>query len=209
MRTTPLTVGLVLTALIATGCADGGSGTEGNGGGDTTATDAPTLQPTASPSVTASIFMPPGESEAAITYDETAVPQGATSDIQVRVQDGETYVQFTGTGLEPNRDFGAHVHTQPCGDDPAAAGPHYQNEVDPAAGEGEPSTDPAYANPENEVWLDFTSDDTGNGFASATVPWEFREGEANSVVLHEHHTSTEAGEAGSAGDRLACVTVEF
>ncbi|MEV2278450.1 superoxide dismutase family protein [Nocardiopsis sp. NPDC049922] len=206
MRTTSLTVGLVLTALIATGCADDGTDTEGN---DTAATDAPTLRPTASPSVTASIFMPPGQSEAAITYDETAVPEGATSDIQVRVENGETYVQFTGTGLEADRDFGAHVHTQPCGEDPADAGPHYQDEADPAAGGGEPSTDPAYANPENEVWLDFTSDEDGNGFAATTVPWEFRDGEANAFVLHDHHTMTEPGEAGTAGDRLACVTVEF
>ena len=167
------------------------------------------VQATASPSVTASTFLPPGEGTGAITYDETAVPEGATSDVQVREQDGQTSVRFTGTGLEADRDFGAHVHTRPCGEDPADAGPHYQNEVDPAATEDEPSTDPEYANPENEVWLDFTTDESGNAVSEATVDWEFREGEARSLVLHEHHTNTGEGEAGTAGDRLACVSVDF
>ncbi|CAL9506602.1 hypothetical protein SUDANB121_03565 [Nocardiopsis dassonvillei] len=207
MRTPPLAVGaLALTALLATGC----SGDAGEGGDGSASPQSPAgVQPTASPSVTAGIFMPPGESQAAITYDETAVPEGATSDVQVRVQEGSTSVQFTGTGLEADRDFGAHVHTQPCGDAPEDAGPHYQNDPDPAADAENPSTDPAYANPENEVWLDFTTDESGAATVSATMPWEFREGEANSLVLHEKHTATEHGEAGTAGDRLACVSVAF
>ncbi|OOC55858.1 MULTISPECIES: superoxide dismutase family protein [Nocardiopsis] len=206
MRMTPLAVGLALTAILASGCArpepaadDGSATPEATSG----------TRPTASPMVTASTFLPPGEGTGAITYDETAVPPGATSDVQVREQEGETYVQFTGTGLAPDREFGAHVHTRPCGEKPGDAGPHYQNEADPAATGGEPSSDPAYANPENEVWLDFTTDESGNAYATATVDWEFREGEARSLVLHEHHTSTGPGEAGTAGDRLACVSVDF
>jgi Cu-Zn family superoxide dismutase len=204
MRTTTLTVGLALTTILAAGCSQADTA-----GGDGATPTEEAVQPTTSPSVTASIFMPPGEGGGALTYDETAVPEGATADVQVRVEDEETSVQFTGTGLEPDRDFGAHVHTQPCGDDPADAGPHYQNEVDPAATEDEPSTDHAYANPENEVWLDFTTDEDGNAVSTADVAWLFRDGEAQSLVLHEEHTSTEHGEAGTAGDRLACVTVEF
>ncbi|WP_017569504.1 superoxide dismutase family protein [Nocardiopsis halotolerans] len=206
MRITPFAAGLALTAVLATGCSQPAPSEE-NGG--SAAPDSSPPQPTASPSVTVSTFLPPDEATGAFTYDETAVPPGATSDVQVRVQDGRTHVQFTGTGLAADRDFGAHVHTRPCGEDPADAGPHYQNEVDPAAAEGEPSTDPAYANPENEVWLDFTTDADGNARTSAMVDWEFREGEARSLVLHERHTSTEEGEAGSAGDRLACVSVDF
>jgi len=205
MRTSPLTVGLALTAFLATGCAQADQETS-----DGSASSAPPVsQPTASPSVTASIFMTPAEGVGAVTYDETAVPEGATSDVQVRVQDGGTYVQFTGTSLEADRDFGAHVHTEPCGAEPEDAGPHYQNDPDPAASGDEPSSDPAYANPENEVWLDFTTDEGGSAQSSATVDWEFREGEAQSLVLHEQHTMTGHGEAGTAGDRLACVTVEF
>ncbi|WP_159944172.1 MULTISPECIES: superoxide dismutase family protein [unclassified Nocardiopsis] len=205
MRTTPLAASLTLAAILAVGCAspdpsdDGGSAASGT----------PETQPTASPSVTASTFLPPGEGTGAITYDETAVPEGATSDVQVRTEEGRTHVQFTGTGLEADRDFGAHVHTKPCGEEPGDSGPHYQNEVDPEASEDSPSTDPAYANPENEVWLDFTTDESGNAVSTATVDWEFREGEARSLVLHDHHTSTEEDEAGTAGDRLACVSVDF
>ena len=205
MRTTSPAVGLALTAFLVAGCAQGAPTTN-----DGSTSDAgPSAQPTAEPSVTASIFLPPSESTGAVTYDETAVPEGATADVQVRVQDGSTYVQFTGTGLEADRDFGAHVHTDPCGENPDDAGPHYQDEADPEATKDEPSTDPAYANPENEVWLDMTTDSSGNAYITSTVDWEFREGEANSLVLHDEHTSTHEGHAGTAGDRLACVTVEF
>ncbi|GAB2513147.1 superoxide dismutase family protein [Nocardiopsis aegyptia] len=204
MRTTTLTVGLALTTILATGCSQAETPDEGTA----TPTDQ-SVQPTTSPSVTASIFMEWSEGAGAVTYDETAVPVGATADVQVREEGEQTSVQFTATGLEGDRDFGAHVHTQPCGEEPSDAGPHYQNEADPAATEDEPSSDPAYANPENEVWLDFTTDADGNAVTTATVDWTFREGEARSLVLHDQHTSTEHGEAGTAGDRLACVTVEF
>ncbi|KOX11208.1 superoxide dismutase family protein [Nocardiopsis sp. NRRL B-16309] len=204
MRTTTLTVGLALTAILATGCAQAETPEE-----ETAAPTEQSVQPTTSPEVTASIFMEWSEGAGAVTYDETAVPVGATADVQVREGDGRTSVQFTGTGLEGDREFGAHVHTRPCGEEPSDAGPHYQNEADPAATEDEPSSDPAYANPENELWLDFTTDADGNAVSTATVDWTFREGEARSLVLHEQHTSTEHGEAGTAGDRVACVTVEF
>ncbi len=205
MRTTSPAVGLALTAFLVAGCAQGAPTTND---GSASGAD-PSAQPTVEPSVTASIFLPPGESTGAVTYDETTVPEGATADVQVRVQDGSTYVQFTGTGLEADRDLGAHVHTDPCGENPDDAGPHYQDEADPEATKDEPSTDPAYANPENEVWLDMTTDSSGNAYITSTVDWEFREGEANSLVLHDEHTSTHEGHAGTAGDRLACVTVEF
>lgn len=204
MRSTTLTVGLALTTILATGCSQAETSDD-----DATAPTEQSVQPTTSPSVTASIFMEWSEGAGAVTYDETAVPVGSTADVQVRAEEEQTSVQFTATGLEGDRDFGAHVHTQPCGEEPSDAGPHYQNEVDPAATEDEPSSDPAYANPENEVWLDFTTDADGNAVSTATVDWAFREGAAQSLVLHDHHTGTEHGEAGTAGDRLACVTVEF
>ena len=113
------------------------------------------------------------------------------------------------SGLAPTRDFGVHVHTQPCGPQPSDACPHYQNDVDPAATPQSPSTDPAFANPGNEVWLDITTDGNGNAQASTTVDWEFRDGEANSVVLHAERTKTGPGEAGMAGARLACIDEDF
>jgi len=109
------------------------------------------------------------------------------------------------TGLLPNRQYGAHAHTKPCGATGDLAGPHYQNVEDPV----KPSVDPAYANPQNEIWLDLTTDATGRGAAVSKVDWTFTDRRAGSIVIHETHTHTAPGHAGTAGARLACVTVGF
>ncbi|MDA8369440.1 MAG: superoxide dismutase family protein [Nocardiopsaceae bacterium] len=149
-------------------------------------------------------FQPYGDDVAAVTYDD-AVPEGATVDVRVTEDDdGEgTEFDLAVDGLEPDRDYGAHLHTDPCGEDPDAAGPHYQNEEDPE----QPSVNPEYANDDNEVWLDFETDSEGAADPDTDVDWTPREGEANSIVIHEQHTMTGEGEAGQAGDRLACVNV--
>jgi hypothetical protein len=46
----------------------------------------------------------------------------------------------------------------PCGAAASAAGPHYQHKRDPQASATAPSVDASYANPQNEVWLDLTTD---------------------------------------------------
>jgi len=73
----------------------------------------------------------------------------------------------------------------------------------------QPSVNPAYANPRNEIWLDFTTDKDGNASATSTVAWQFSRTLPGSVVLHSEHTHTQPGRAGTAGDRLACVNVDF
>lgn len=157
-----------------------------------------------------STFEPAPAEETGVTYDEDAVPAGAEFTVtSTTTNEDGTEVTLEVDGLEAEREFGAHVHTDPCGDAPEDSGPHYQDEEDPDVAESEDSTDPDYANPENEVWLDFTTDDTGAASAEHTVDWQPREGEANSIVLHEEHTATEEDEAGTAGDRLACITVEL
>jgi Cu-Zn family superoxide dismutase len=112
-------------------------------------------------------------------------------------------------GLRPNREYGAHAHKLPCGTaDPLAAGPHFQYVPDPV----QPSTDPAYANPDNEIWLDFTTDAEGDASARAVVEWQFPNaaGErAQSVIVHDHHTATPPGTAGTAGPRYGCLSVPF
>lgn len=72
-----------------------------------------------------------------------------------------------------------------------------------------PSVDPVYANPRNEIWLDFSTDRLGTGFARSTVDWTFGARRAHSVVVHETHTHTNPGHAGTAGARLACLDVAF
>lgn len=141
----------------------------------------------------------------AIRYDKKLVPSGAQATVTLTAEKSGVTTKLEVSGLVPDREYGAHVHVNKCGETGDDAGPHFQHKKDPK----EPSVDPTYANPKNEIWLDFTTDSAGAGTASATVPWEFREGEANSLVLHERHTATEHGEAGTAGDRLACVSVAF
>lgn len=116
-----------------------------------------------------------------------------------------TSTAFVVSGLLPNREYGAHAHAKPCGATGDAAGPHFQYLEDPV----KPSVDPAYANPRNEIWLDFTTTAFGHGFALSKVDWAFGERRAHSIVIHETHTHTDPGHAGTAGPRLACLNVDF
>ncbi|MFJ2769833.1 superoxide dismutase family protein [Streptomyces sp. NPDC087300] len=133
----------------------------------------------------------------ALTYDQTLVPAASRIRVDQRVDENGTTVSLRVRGLTPGHAYGAHVHQNACGAAPEAAGGHYQDSPDPV----QPSKDPAYANPRNEVWLDFTAGADGSGSASARHLWALRPGEAGSVVLHE--------EPGGAGDRVACFTVPF
>ncbi|MEU0530092.1 superoxide dismutase [Amycolatopsis tolypomycina] len=142
----------------------------------------------------------------AVTYRSDLVPAGARAHVfgLSAEHTGTTTLLFV-TGLRPDRAYGAHAHTQPCGATGDAAGPHFQHVPDPV----KPSVDPAYANPRNEIWLDFTTDAIGTGFARSTVDWTFGDRRPKSVVVHETHTHTDPGHAGTAGARLACLTVDF
>ena len=109
-------------------------------------------------------------------------------------------------GLAPNTEYGAHAHTDVCGVTGLAAGPHFQNQIDPVS----PSTNPAYANPTNEIWLDLTTNAAGHGVATTTVPWQFDSSRrARSVIIHVEHTHTGPTDSGVAGARLGCLTVPF
>ncbi|MEU3251712.1 superoxide dismutase family protein [Streptomyces sp. NPDC006997] len=130
---------------------------------------------------------------AAVTYDRSLAPEGAWIEVGQRTDpDGTTTVRLRVTGMRPGARYGAHVHREPCGADPAAAGGHYQHR---------PSGDPAAANPRNEVWLDFRADRHGTGHAVARHAWGFRRAEAASVVLHDARDP--------AGRRVGCFTVPF
>jgi Cu-Zn family superoxide dismutase len=146
------------------------------------------------------------------------VRYGATSDIpagaRARVQAvydaaGDTIVTLHVWGLAPDHQYGAHAHKLACGPtDANAAGGHFQNIPFPA---GSTASDPAYANPTNEIWLDLTTDEYGNGVAQTKVPWQFSPTRrAGSVMIHSEHTHDGSdGPAGTAGSRLACLTVGF
>jgi superoxide dismutase, Cu-Zn family len=146
---------------------------------------------------------PPGD---AITYVQELVPVGARATVAAEEGGDRTTVGLEVAGLQPNRRYGAHAHAKPCGAAGTDAGPHFQLQQDPVS----PSVDPAYANPQNEIWLDFETDAEGAGEATTTVTWDFpADRRAQSVIIHAMPTSTEPGKAGTAGDRAACITVAF
>jgi Cu-Zn family superoxide dismutase len=135
------------------------------------------------------------------------IPQDATAMVTaVYDSAGRSTITLHVKGLEPDTEYGAHAHVNGCGLTGAAAGPHFQHEVDPVV----PSVDPAYANPQNEIWLDLTTNAAGNGVAKAVVPWQFTaDRRPHSVIIHALPTSSAPGSAGTAGTRLACLDVDF
>jgi len=108
---------------------------------------------------------------------------------------GATFVHSSGSWVLSGA--AAPNHQLPCAS--GFAGSHYRN--DPASP----------ASPENEVWLDFTTDDGGTATAVAQVPWVVGHSliapseRASSVVVHDHATNP----AGVAGPKLACIDVPF
>lgn len=150
------------------------------------------------------------------------LPVGAWARVRaVETGSGKTVVTLQVRGFDANETYGAHAHYKPCGSvaAPLATGAHYQDQVDPAVlGTAADyrtvaSVDPAYANPQNEVWLDLTTDSEGNGSAQTVVAWQFRtdaDVHVRSVVVHLNHTSHGGTPpAGNAGPRLGCLTVAF
>lgn len=148
-----------------------------------------------------------GPDATALTYDPARVPVGAGAEVTVTGATDRSTVTLRVTGFPAGRTFGAHLHKKPCGTDPKAAGGHFQHQPDPAATD-KPSVDPKFANPGNEVWLDFTTGADGTATATADQAWAVPAvGGPASLVVHAEKTKTAAGVAGTAGDRLACLTV--
>lgn len=202
-----LTVGLAAVALGLNACGAPQGAGEGPGVGPATetfspeASGSPSAQPTGE--LGSGTFAEYSEGAVAVNYDPTRVPEGSSAQVDLEEAEASTTVALSVEGLEPDMMYGAHVHVAACGEDPDDAGPHYQNEQDPET----PSINQQYANPENEIWLDFSTDPEGNAEARSSVDWQLREGEGRSVVIHAMHTKTEEGEAGTAGDSLACITI--
>lgn len=131
------------------------------------------------------------------------LPAGATARVQaVYTPSGQTVVTLHVEGLKPGTDYGAHAHVGLCAAGVSAGG-HYQFVQGGA-------TDPAFANQDNEIWLDFTTDETGAATSQTKVSWTFpADRRAKSVVVHAHHTHTGPTDSGVAGARLGCLGVDF
>ncbi|WP_344085539.1 hypothetical protein [Luedemannella helvata] len=113
---------------------------------------------------------------------------------------GRATVVFVVTGMPRStwgRRFGVHVHTNRCGRDPAAAGPHYAN---PRAPRGATLA-------EREIWLDVRVLPGGIGVSRHTSTYPLPSDiQANSVVLHAQPTNTVTGDAGA---RVLCTTISL
>ncbi len=156
-------------------------------------------------------FVAPNPGAEAVTYNPALAPVGAAI-LASLLPSGYDYPQTAATlavaGLLPNRGYAVHVHTNACGATGEDAGPHYQNRIDPAASPQAPSTNPEYANPRNEIWLDVRTNAAGSGSANTIVPFTFTDRIPGSIVVHEAMTTATApGQAGNAGARLACLTL--
>jgi Cu-Zn family superoxide dismutase len=116
---------------------------------------------------------------------------------------GKLKLELKVTGMPAMRTFGAHLHRLACTD--TKAGGHYQQSPWPTNTDASSPTDPTYANVMNEVWLDFTTDASGNASFTRTVDWLPRAGEAKGIIIHHMATGT----GGAAGARLACLPIAF
>lgn len=190
---------LALAPLALTAC--GSSGSPQAAAATTTAPAMPSLA--GQPTVVLTRFAKYSSTAQAITYNTTRVPVGADVSVVQLQGGGGTLTVLAVHGLPANQQFGAHVHQNACGKSPEDAGSHYQHKVDPK----QPSVNPAYANAQNEIWLDFTTDNNGFGHAVSTVAWMFDNRPHKSIVIHAQHTITTPGKAGTAGDRLACINL--
>jgi Cu-Zn family superoxide dismutase len=183
------------------------SSTQSSGSSAPTATGTSTGMPAVE--LTADgILTAPDQASNAFTYNPALAPVGAQIAVTLTPSDGSTTATFEASGLLPNRGYAVHLHAKACGPTGDAAGPHFQHNIDPAATPEEPSTNPEYANPANEIWLDVRTDATGSGMSSTKVPFVFTDRVPASVVVHEEMTTaTEPGKAGKAGARVACFTL--
>ncbi|MEO8106817.1 MAG: superoxide dismutase [Actinomycetes bacterium] len=141
------------------------------------------------------------------TYNDDMLPAGARLSVHVAYPgDGMSVVTLTVKGVRANREYGAHAHKAACTSNGADALGHFQYLANPDLLN---PTDPTYANPTNEIWLDLQTNSAGNATSKAVVPWQPDVTRPMSVVIHEMHTGTGPGDAGTAGARLACMTVPF
>ncbi len=150
-------------------------------------------------------FAAPNPGVEAVTYNPAVVPEGASILASV-MPAGHGYAQTVANlsvaGLLPNRGYVARAHTNACGATSEQAGPPYQDRIDPAATQAS-STNPQYANPRNEIWLDIRTDSDGSASSGASVPFTFTNRAPASIVLYD----TQTPPPGQVGVPVACLNL--
>jgi Cu-Zn family superoxide dismutase len=154
----------------------------------------------------------PNTGNLAYTYNPAVAPVGAHLSVLMTPSDESTNAELTVSGLVPNRGYAVEANTNACSPNPAAEGPHYQNRIDPTVSPTSisqaTSTNPDYANPRNEIWLDVRTDATGSGTSRTTVPFVFTDRGPGSVVIHDAAaTAAGPGQVGNGGAPIACLSL--
>ena len=99
----------------------------------------------------------------------------------LRRNNGTTSAYTQVLGLAPLTSYGAHVHNLPCD---LGGGGHYKNDLDVSGAEQA-----------NEIWVSFTTDESGKGLSQGTGEFLARP-EAQSIVVHD-----------TDGGRIACANL--
>ena len=164
-----------------------------------------TLQP---PAQTPLVGSASATTTRAETYNPALAPVGAHLSARLTPSGGKsTTAEFAVSGLLPNRGYAAQAHVNTCGGSPGGVGPDYQNRIDPAVNPTavgvQPSADPQYANPQNEIWLDVRTDSSGAGTSRTTVPFVFTDRGPGSIVVGD----AEQTSLGNGGAPVACLTL--
>lgn len=150
----------------------------------------------------------PNSTSKAITYDPSLAPIGAAMTATVIPTSEGSTAQLTVLGLLPNRGYAVYAYDRPCGETADAAGTRFQDHLDPAATSASPSTNPKYANPDNEIWLDVRTDAAGAGTAATTIPFVLTDRVPRSFVVHDAtQTPTGPDQVADIGARIACLTL--
>ncbi|MDQ4011549.1 MAG: superoxide dismutase [Actinomycetota bacterium] len=156
-------------------------------------------------------FTAPKPGAEAVTYNPALVPEGASilASIMPAGQGyNQTRANLSVARLLPNRAYVLRAHTQACGATVEEAGPPYQDRIDPAATPQASSTNPEYANPRNEIWLDVRTNSDGSASSGASVPFTFTDRAPASIVVYDAQTTATApGQVGQLGAPIACLNL--
>ncbi|MFG1706345.1 superoxide dismutase family protein [Nonomuraea sp. M3C6] len=137
-----------------------------------------------------------GTGTGAIAYDRRLAPKGSQASLTTESTGNKTRTSLVVEGLLPRRHYGAHLHAKACGKKPDDSGPHYQHHA-------------GQINPDSEVWLDVTTNDDGAGRSTARHDWALDPAKLpGSLVIHAQPTKTSGPQVGTAGARIACLTLK-
>ena len=132
------------------------------------------------------------------------VYDGARATAMMMSIDNESTFRVTLRGLKKSamhNEYGAHLHTGPCGLDASkqpTVGGHYNTT---------PAGQPLVVNDKTEVWLNFQVHSLDYTRATAVVP--FVPDGTRSITFHEKATVHHGDGVGTAGLKLACIPLDI